>query len=82
MGSPAIIRLCHYSYCIFHNHNHIGVATWRAGGLQPPVKDRDTLIEQLVTRINGAHRQIYEANKDSETYVASTLQARQTTESI
>jgi len=22
-------------YCIFHNHNHIGVATQRAGGLQP-----------------------------------------------
>jgi len=43
-------------YCIFHNHNHIGVVTWRAGGLQPPVKDQDTLIEQLVTRINEAHR--------------------------
>jgi len=43
-------------YCIYHNHNHIGVATWRAGGLQPPIKDRDTLIEQLVTRINKAHR--------------------------
>jgi len=39
-------------YCIFHNHNHIGVAT---RGLQPPVKDRDTLIEQSVTRINEAH---------------------------
>jgi len=25
-------------------------------GLQPPVKDRDTLIEQSVTRINEAHR--------------------------
>jgi len=29
-------------------------ATWRARGLQPPVKDRDTLIEQSVTRINEA----------------------------
>jgi len=35
-------------YCIFHNHNHIGVATH--------VKDQDTLIEQSVTRINEAHR--------------------------
>jgi len=43
-------------YCIFHNHNHIGAATRRAGGLQPPVKDRDTLIEQSVTQINEAHR--------------------------
>jgi len=48
-------------YCIFHNHNHIGVATWRARGLQPPVKDRDTLIEQSVTQINQqAHRIIVE----------------------
>jgi len=43
-------------YCIFHNHNHIGVATQRARGLQLPVKDRDTLIEQSVTRINEAQR--------------------------
>jgi len=43
-------------YFIFNNHNHIGVATWRAMGLQPPVKDRDTLIEQSVTCINEAHR--------------------------
>jgi len=40
-------------YCIFHNHNHIGAETLRAGGLQPPCK---RLIEQLVTRINEAHR--------------------------
>jgi len=39
-------------YCIFYNHNHIGVATRRAGRLQSPVKD---LIEQSVTRINEAH---------------------------
>jgi len=40
MGSPAIIRLyCYYIYFNhFNNHNHIGVATWRAGGLQPPCK--------------------------------------------
>jgi len=25
-------------------------------GLQPPVKDRDALIEQSITRINEAHR--------------------------
>jgi len=58
-------------YCIFHNHNHISVATRTAGGLQTPHK-RSTLIEHLVTRINEAHRIIvkqvvYEANKDSET---------------
>jgi len=34
----------------------MGAATWRAGGQQPPVKDRDTLIEQLVTGIYEAHR--------------------------
>jgi len=45
-------------YCIFHNHNHIGLATQRAPGLQPPVKDRDTLIEQFVTRINEAPHRI------------------------
>jgi len=43
-------------YCIFHNHNHIGVATQRVGGLQPHCKNRDTLIEQSVIRINEAHR--------------------------
>jgi len=43
-------------YCIFHNHHHIGVATWRAGDCNPPVKYRNTLIEQLVTPINEAHR--------------------------
>jgi len=43
-------------YFIFHNHNHIGVATRRVGDCNPPVKDRDTLIEQSVTRINEAHR--------------------------
>jgi len=75
MGSPAIIRLC---CCIvyfnhFNNHNNIDVATWRAGGLQSLVKDRDTLIEQSITRINEAYRIIVnqvvydEANKDSET---------------
>jgi len=58
MGSPAIVRLCHYIVYFnhFNNHNHIGVATQRAGELQPPVKDRDTLIEQSVTRINKTHR--------------------------
>jgi len=78
-GSPAIIRLCHYIVYFNHfNHNYIGVATQRVGGLQPPVKDGNTLIEQSVTQINEAHRIIdkYEANKDSE-----TLQAQQTTES-
>jgi len=39
-------------YCIFHNHNHIGVATRGRG----TVKDQDTLIEQSVTVINEAHR--------------------------
>jgi len=34
----------------------IGVTTQRAGGLRPPVKDRHTLIEQSVTRINKTHR--------------------------
>jgi len=50
MGSPAIIRLCPYIVYFnhFNNHNHIGVAT----RCRPPVKNRDTLIEQLVTRIN------------------------------
>jgi len=73
MGSPANIRLCHYIVYFNHfiNHYHIGVATQRAGGLQPPaVKDRDTLIEQSVTQNNEAHRIIVlydEANKDSET---------------
>jgi len=33
-------------YCIFHNHNHVGVATQRAGGLQPPVKDLIDLNKQ------------------------------------
>jgi len=55
MDSPAIIRLCAL-YCIFHNHNHIGVATRKAGDCKPPVKDQDTLIEQSVTQINEAHR--------------------------
>jgi len=57
---PAIIRLCRYIVYFnhFNNHNHVGVGigTWRAGGLQPPVKDQDTLIEQSVTQINEAHR--------------------------
>jgi len=52
MGSPQAVPL----YCIFQSFYHIGVATQRAGGLQLPVKDRDTLIEQLVTRINEGHR--------------------------
>jgi len=26
----------------------MGVATWRAGGLQPTVKDQDTLIELII----------------------------------
>jgi len=43
-------------YCIFHNHNHISVATRREGGCNPLVKDQDTLIEQSVTQINEAHR--------------------------
>jgi len=33
MGSPAIIRLCHYIVYFNHfNNDHIGVATQRAGG--------------------------------------------------
>jgi len=58
MGSPAIIRLYRYIIYFNHfiNHNHIGVATQRAGGCSPLVKDRDTLIEQLVTQINELHR--------------------------
>jgi len=39
-------------YCIFHNHNHIGVATRTTGDYNPPVKDQDSLIEQLVTESN------------------------------
>jgi len=45
-------------------------------GTATPIKDRDTLIEQLVTRLNKRSTQnnrqtsslwqIYEANKDSE----------------
>jgi len=58
-------------YCIFHNHNHIGVATRRAWRLQPPVKDPDTLINQSVKN-NGQTRQIYKANKDSETQLFNT----------
>jgi len=58
MGSPAIIRLyCCIYFNHFNNHNHVGVTAlgggWRAGG-SPIVKDRDTLIEQSVTRINEA----------------------------
>jgi len=53
MGSPAIIRLCCY-IVYFNHHNHIGVATLR--GSSHLVKYRDTLIEQLVTQINEAHR--------------------------
>jgi len=59
MGSQAIIRLCCYIIYFnhFNNHNHIGVATLRGkGGCSPLVKDRDTLIDQLVTQINEAHR--------------------------
>jgi len=60
-------------YCIFHDHNHIDVATQRARGVQPACKNRDTLIEQSVTGINEAHRIIVkqvvydESNKESET---------------
>jgi len=60
-------------------------------GCSPLVKDIDTLIKQSVTRINErAHRIIVKqvvynkfikANEDSDTYVASTLQAQQITES-
>jgi len=58
MGPPAIIKLCRYIVYFnhFYNHNHISVATWRAGGC--PAKDRNTLIEQSVTRINEARRKI------------------------
>jgi len=62
MCSPAIIRLCCYIVYFnhFNNHNHIGVATLRGQrGCSPLVKDRDTLIEQSVTRINEAHRIIF-----------------------
>jgi len=39
-GPPAIIRLCCYIVYFnhFNNHNHIGVATRRGRGLQPPCK--------------------------------------------
>jgi len=55
MGSPAIIRLCCYIayFNHFNNHNHIDVATLGCSSL---VKDRNTLIEQSVTRINKGHR--------------------------
>jgi len=38
---------------LFNHFNHIGVATLSCS---PLVKDRYTLIEQSVTRINEAHR--------------------------
>jgi len=55
MASPAIIRLCCYIVYFnhFNNHNNIGVPAVRGS---PLVKDRDTLREQSVTRINEAHR--------------------------
>jgi len=44
-------------YCIFHNHNHIGVSTHRAGGLQPPCKrSRYSNRAVGITRINKAHK--------------------------
>jgi len=85
MGSPAIIRLCRYIvYCIIT----LGVAIWRAGGLQPPVKDRDTLMEQSVTRVNEAHRVIVKQvvynefmKQIGQLDIVSTLQAWQAAES-
>jgi len=87
MDSPAIIRLCCYIVYFNHcsNHNHVGVATWRAGGLQPPVKDRETLIEQSVTRINEARKiivkQVVYDKFMKQISITLTLQVRQTTES-
>jgi len=52
MGSPAIIRLC----CYNHFNNHRCNSPEGQGGWSPLVKDRDTLIEQSVTRMNQAHR--------------------------
>jgi len=59
-SSPAIIRLCHYivHFNYFNNHNHIRCSNLEGRGLQAPVKDRDTLIEQLVTRINEVRHRI------------------------
>jgi len=82
MVSPPIIRLCCYIVYFnhFNNHNNIGVPAVRGN---PLVKDRDTLIEQSVTRINEAHRIIVkqvvydEFMKQIRTvilsYIASTL---------
>jgi len=42
-------------YFIFHNHNHV-CSNPEGRDSTPPVKDRDTLIEQSVTLINEAHR--------------------------
>jgi len=39
MGSPAIIRLCRYIVYFNHFNNHIVVATQKAGGCSPFVKD-------------------------------------------
>jgi len=52
-----------------HNQSHRH-SNRRARGLQPPVKDQDTLIEQSVTWIKHTRvvkEVVYETNKDSET---------------
>jgi len=55
MGSPAIIRLC--CYIVYFIITIICVQQpGGQGDCNPPVKDRDTLIEQSVTRINEVHR--------------------------
>jgi len=56
MGSPAIIRLCCYIYFNYFNNQSCRCNSHEGqGGCSPLVKDRDTLIEQSVTRINEAH---------------------------
>jgi len=67
-----VIRLCHYIVYFnhFNNHSHIGEATWRAGGLQPPCK-RSRYSNRAVGNSNNriiVKQVVYdEANKDSET---------------
>jgi len=60
-GSPAIIWLCCYIVYFnhFNNHNHICVAIWKAGGLQPPCK-RSRYSNRAVSNLNEAHRIIVE----------------------
>jgi len=55
-NNKAVLLLYIAYFNHFNNYKHIGVATLRGRGLQPPCKNQDTLIEQSVTRINKAHR--------------------------